>query len=274
VRTFKPDGLSVTAAETWFDTKAQLCYEYIKAFSANAICKVDEIVFVDLCAGTGLYSSGHNKELFAGAGLRALDPALPITQWILYEQDPGSAEILRQRIRTCFPQKNIIVPEVPRHGLFDHLRDIIPLKGKKRSSRAVLCLADPFSMDLPFSLIRSLASEGCSFLIPFTFMLNSRNNYRFYCDDHADKLKAYLGISDIEAIRSVASNEHFYKKLVQAYQNNMLILGLNTALSVHKLDSVMMQLPAYYVGMFSAQLSTKAIQAEVRASEHLQFELF
>jgi hypothetical protein len=35
-----------------------------------------------------------------------------------------------------------------------------------------------------------------------------------------------------------------------------------------------MQLPAYYIGFFSRQLSAKAIQAEVKASDHLQFELF
>jgi hypothetical protein len=104
--------------------------------------------------------------------------------------------------------------------------------------------------------------------------LNNRNNHIYYTDEQADRLRAYLGTPDIERLRDCDTNEHFYKRLVQKYQNNMLMLGLNTGLSLHKLESGMMKLPAYYVGFFSAQFSARAIQAEVKASEHLQFELF
>jgi hypothetical protein len=49
--------------------------------------KVDDIVFVDLYSGSGLYSIGHQKELFA-AGLRWLHLQvlnLPVSKWIFCE---------------------------------------------------------------------------------------------------------------------------------------------------------------------------------------------
>jgi three-Cys-motif partner protein len=274
VLTFRPDGLSLTAAEPWFNSKAQLCYEYIKVFSANAICKADEVMFIDLCAGTGLYSSGHQKEIFPGAGMLSLEPSLPITRWVFYEQDPSLADILKARITRHFPTKNIIIPEIPRVQLYDTISQIVATAKKSGRSMAVLCMVDPFSIDMPFTLIRSLASLGISFLMPFTMMLNQRHDNVYYCDEQGDRLKTYLGTTSIDNLRHLPGNQHFYKKLVQVYQNNMLMLGLNTALSLHKLESLLMQLPAYYIGFFSRQLSAKAIQAEVKASDHLQFELF
>jgi hypothetical protein len=58
------------------------------------------------------------------------------------------------------------------------------------------------------------------------------------------------------------------------YQSNMLVMGLNAALSSHQLDSRLMELPAFHIGFFSKQLSAQAIQRDVKVSEHLQFGLF
>jgi hypothetical protein len=52
------------------------------------------------------------------------------------------------------------------------------------------------------------------------------------------------------------------------------VLGMNAALSVHKLESTLMDLPSYYVGFFSKKISTRTVQQEVQSSEYVQFELF
>jgi hypothetical protein len=43
-------------------------------------------------------------------------------------------------------------------------------------------------------------------------------------------------------------------------------------LSMHKLESRLMELPAYYVGLFVKQFSAKAIQEDVDAGGQLQIE--
>ena len=75
-------------------------------------------------------------------------------------------------------------------------------------------------------------------------------------------------------MNGVQNNVQFYKRIVRMYQNRMLVMGLNSALSVHKAESRLMNLPAYYTGLFSRQFSAKAIQEDANLSGQLQIELY
>ncbi len=269
---FQADGLSVTAVEPWFKVKVQLIERYVQSFIVNAAGRVDDIVLVDLCAGSGLFSFGHQKEIFAGSSLSLLAANLPLSQWILCERDHEQMYALQSRADRFFRNKNILLLDEPLDALADRLRSAIPqTKGNKK---AVLCLVDPFSFEIPYALLDKLAACGFSFLIPFTWMMNQRMSYAFYLEEHREQLKRYLGIADLQRLANVQSNQQFYKHMVRIYQNNMLVLGLNTALSVHKLESRLMELPAYYIGFFSKKFSTKAVLSDVQESEHVQFELW
>lgn len=269
---FQPDGLSVIAVEPWFKVKVQLIERYVQSFIVNAAGRVDDIVLVDLCAGSGLFSFGHQKEIFAGSSLSLLAVNLPISQWVLCERDHEQMYALQSRVDRYFRAKNILLVDEPLDALADRLRSVAPqTKGNKK---AVLCLVDPFSFEIPYTLIDKLASCGFSFLMPFTWMMNQRMSYAFYLEEQREQLKRYLGIADLQRLANVQSNQQFYKHMVRIYQNNMLVLGLNTALSAHKLDSRLMALPAYYIGFFSRKFSTKAVLSDVQGSEHVQFELW
>jgi three-Cys-motif partner protein len=269
---FQSDGLSVTAVVPWFKVKVQLIERYVQSFIVNAAGRVDDIVLVDLSAGSGLFSYGHQKEIFAGSSLSLLAANLPISQWVLCERDHEQVYALHNRVDRYFRNRNVLILDEPVDELADRLRSVIPqTKGNKK---AVLCLVDPFSFEIPYALLDKLASSGFSFLMPFTWMMNQRMNYTFYLEEHREQLKRYLGIADLQRLSIVQSNQQFYKHMVRIYQNNMLVLGLNTALSVHKLDSRLMELPAYYIGFFSKKFSTKAVLSDVQESEHVQFELW
>jgi hypothetical protein len=43
---------------------------------------------------------------------------------------------------------------------------------------------------------------------------------------------------------------------------------------MHRMESSIMDLPAYYIGFFSRQISAKAIQREIRDTRHEQLQLF
>jgi hypothetical protein len=125
--------------------------------------------------------------------------------------------------------------------------DLYVPKRKRGYRVAVFCVIDPFSIDIPFETIAQLADRGFDFLVPFTFVLNDRLNDRYYLREAGDK---------------------------QVYEGNLLALGYNTSLSTHRLDSGLMELTAYQIGFFSKQFSTKAIQQNVEATRHVQFDLF
>jgi len=273
VPNFQSDGLTITAAEPWFKVKVQLILSYAQAFIMNASPKSEELIFIDLFAGSGLFSIGHQKDIFPASCLAALGCNLPFQKWILIESDPEQASALDKRVRKMYPQKYVEVCNVREDEIVQTINSTIPAS-KAGHRVAVFCLIDPFSLSVSLNTIDRLASMGFSFLVPFAFPLNARSDCRYYCHDQKEVIKKFVGPNNFERLSSLDSNAHFYRKLVQLYQNNLLVKGLNSALSSHKLDSMLMTLPAYTIGFFSRQFSTQSVQRDVNVSEHLQFELF
>lgn len=238
----------------------------------NAFQKADEVVFVDLFAGSGLYSVGYQKEIFAGSGFQAMSSSFPFTKWIFCERHEEQLKALDRRIRKYFPGLNTDIIDTTERYM-DQLMAAIPVSRHGRRV-AVICLADAFSLDIPIATINRLASMGYSLLMPFTFVLNSRMSCRYYVDENPEILRRFLGDQNMDKLKDLESNLHFYKRLVRLYQNNMLVSGLNASISTHRLQSGMMELPAYNVGFFSRQFSTVAVQKEVNGSEFFQYELW
>jgi len=271
---FRDDGFITTAAEPWFKVKVQLIQQYFQSFVTNVSGKVDDIVFVDLFSGSGLYSVGHQKELFSATCLASLQTDLPVSKWIFCEHSSENANALKIRVNKYFREKNVVIFESKPDQLLDKFRSYVP-QSKGAYKVAVFCVVDPFSIDIPFTLIDQLTDLGFSFLIPYTFSLNSRHDYKYYQKEQKEKLCKYMGgFKDIDRFKDIKSNQEFYKQLVRTQQNNMLMLGLNTSLSVHKLDSSLMEMPHYYMGFFSKQLSPKVLRKEVLVESHNQLNLF
>jgi len=272
---FQDDGFSITAAERWFRQKTAIIQQYVSSFVLNMAGKVDEIVYVDMSAGSGLYSLGAKRELFPGSALAVLSLDLPIKKYVLCEKDPEQAGALKVRVNKYFRGKNVVLLDGSPEELIDKFRLYVP-QSKNTYKVAICCVCDPFSLDIPFATIEKLGSCGFSFVFPFTFMLNERINYIYYLTEGRERLTKFLGgYRDIEKMeKGVESNIQFYKRLIRLYENNVLAAGMNVSTSVHRLDSGLMETPQYYIGLFSGQVSTKSIQADVEASRSQQIELF
>lgn len=271
---FQDDGFVTTAAEPWLKVKVQLIQKYFESFINNVSGKVNNIVFVDLYSGSGLYSIGHQKQLFPSAALASLQYEAPVSKWIFCEQSSENAKALKVRVNKYFRGKNVVIFESKPEHLIDKFRSYVP-QTKGDYKVAVFCLVDPFSIDIPFTTIDKLNDLGFSFLIPYTFSLAGRLDYNFYLTDQRERLNKYLGgFRDIEKLAEVKTNQEFYKKLVKIQQTNMLMLGLNTTLSVHKMNSGLMDMPFYQMGFYSKQLSAKVISTDIQKQSTPQFQLF
>jgi three-Cys-motif partner protein len=269
---FSDDGLSITAAEPWFKVKVQVIKSYLQAFIVNALSRADEVVLIDLFAGSGVYSAGHQKDVFAGASLAAMSDTLPFSKWIFCERDGELLKSLDQRLRRLFPAFDTeIIHTHPRDP--EKFLSLIPAS-KPGKKVAVLCLVDSFSLEFPLTTLHKLAAMNCSLLMPFTFVLNDRMDCRYYASEQPEVLRRFVGESSVAKLTGLDSNQHFYRRLIRLYQNNVLAAGLNATLSSHRVDSRMMDLPVYNIGFFSKQFSTRAILREVNGAEQMQYELF
>ncbi|MBL7859697.1 MAG: three-Cys-motif partner protein TcmP [Cyclobacteriaceae bacterium] len=269
------DGFSVTAAEPWIKGKVAIIQQYLTSFAASMTGKANELVFLDLFAGNGVYSLGARKELFAASALMSLATNLPVTKYIFCEKDVEQLRTLKIRVNKYYRGRNVLLLEGKPEDLLSKLDHYIP-RSKGSFKVAVFCLCDSFSFDLHFDTVAYLAEQGVNFLIPFSFALNDRLSYKFYLKENREKLRRFLnGAGYLERLENgMDSNYQFYKRLVQIYQNNMLALGYNLSVSTHKADSGLMELPTYQIGFFSKQVSTRVIQQNVAATRHAQFELF
>lgn len=271
---FLKDDFVVTAAEPWFKVKVQVIHQYMESFIATVSGRVDEIVVVDLFSRNGFYSSGHQREIFPAAILSLMAAKFPVSKWILCEEDMENAKALKIRTNRHFRQENILIFEQHPADLIDKFRYYVP-QSKGKHKVATLCIVDPFNFKIELTVLEKLVGLGFSFLIPYTFTLNDKINFEHYLTEKSDRIKKYLGNSfEVEKLKDVKSNEQFYKRIVKYHQNRMLTIGLATSLSAHKLQSALMDLPFYYVGMYSKNFSTRIIQQEVKQSELVQMGLF
>ncbi len=272
---FNDDGFWITSAEPWFKQKVQIIQEYLTAFVTNLADNTNEVVLVDLFSGSGLYSLGAKREIFAGTPLMGLAQDLPINRFVFCERDVEQFKALKIRVNTYYKEKNVILMNGKPEELIDKLKLYIPAS-KGDFKVAVFCVCDPFSLDIPFDTIEVLSKMGFNFLMPFTFALNRHLNFRYYLKDDTEKIRKYLGgYKDMDHLgKGIENNFQFYKRLIEIYKSNLRSAGLRAITSIHKLDSGLLELPTYSMSFFSNNLSTKTIKQDVEVTRNLQFGLF
>ncbi|MFZ1807898.1 MAG: three-Cys-motif partner protein TcmP [Cyclobacteriaceae bacterium] len=269
------DGFAITTAEPWVKHKIELVRQYLNAFVTALSSQVDEIIFVDLYARNGLCCLGARKEIFPGISLMALQQDLPISKYVLCESDTEQSRALKIRTNKYFKEKNIVLLNGKPEELIDKIKMYVS-EPRKDHKVATLCVADAFGLEPGFEVIRQLNDYNFTFLIPFTFHLGRKIDYRLYLGKEREKLMHLLeadvmnNISEINA----GSNSVFYKQLVQYWEKKVQELGMNTAVSTHKMDSGLMEMPTYSMCLFAKKYSAKAIQLDALAGSHIQFALF
>ncbi|MEQ8425641.1 MAG: hypothetical protein RIA63_13080, partial [Cyclobacteriaceae bacterium] len=146
---------------------------------------------------------------------------------------------------------------------------------RKNHKVATLCVADAFGLEPDFNIIRGLSDHDFTFLIPVTFHLGNKIDYRFYLGQEKDKVGRFLGWNQNDKRELKAeSNNVFYKQLVQDLEFSANEIGMNSAISNHKMDSGLMEMPMYSMCLFARKYSAKAIQFDALAGSHIQFALF
>jgi three-Cys-motif partner protein len=268
---FSDDGFAVTAAEPWTKEKLQLIQLYLRSFLQHSSGLAGEMVLLDLAAGNGLYSLGSGRELFPGTPLISLASGLPFSKFIFCERDVEQAGVLKVRVNKHFRDRNVLILEGQRSP--ERIRMFVP-QGKNKTGG--LCLVDTFSIDIPFAMLDDLAEMGFSFLVVFTLPLGDELDFSYYLEEEREKLRRFLGgYKDPEKIeRDLAGNLQFYKRMVASFQNSMAALGMDAVMTSQKMDSGLMELPQYTIGLFSRQVDCRAVQEGVSSFRHIQFHLF
>jgi len=268
------DGLAVTTAEPWVRNKVQLIRQHLLAFTATLADQVDELVFVDLYARNGLFCLGEKKDIFPGVSMMALQQDLPFTKYVLCEEDPDQFRSLKIRTNKYFKGKNIVLLNGKPTDLIGKLKMYVPAM-RKNYKVAVICVADSFALAPPLETLHELDLHGFSFIIPLTFHLGPKIDYRYYLGEGKEKLKGFLGfLSDTEGDWKADSNALFYKQLVHIWKNRLQGIGLTASSITQRMDSGLMEIPTYQTFLITSRYSARSLQTDALSGSHPQFSLF
>jgi three-Cys-motif partner protein len=269
------DGFAITTAEPWVKHKVQLIRQYLGAFVTALANQVDEVVVVDLFSRNGLYCLGARKDIFAGIPLMVLQQDLPISKYVFCESDPEQARILKIRVNKYFKKKNIVLLQDKEEELVNKIKMYVS-EPRKNHKVATLCIADAFGLEPGLETLKNLSSHDFTFLIPVAFHLGKKIDYRFYLNKEKEKVMRFLGLKSVNDLAEwrIESNKVFYKQLINRLEGGVQEFGMNSAISTHKLDSGLMEIPTYSMCLFATKYSARAIQHDAISGSSIQFALF
>lgn len=267
------DDLPVSTVEPWVKQKVLSIRQLIVSFISSLPETVDEIVFVDLFAGNGLYSLGVKSDIFSGISLMTLQGELPINKYVLCESDPDQFSVLKIRVNKYFKDKNVVLLNGKPQDLVEKIKMYVP-SSKRNYKVAVIGVADSFLLEPGLETFHNLALHGFNFIIPVTFHLGEID-HKFYLGNGRDRLKSFLGyIAEPEKNWKPDNNEIFYRQLVNIWKGRLQNMGLTVSSAAQKLDSGLMEIPSYQLCMVSSRYPVRSIHLSAITGNHTQFNLF
>jgi len=160
------DGLIVNEdVGSWSPDKYGQIRLYSQIFTSGMKNRWSNLTYLDLYAGAGQSRVKGTNELLLGSPLIALSVDHQFGHYIFCEKNPAKLSALKDRVITRFPEANVTYIEGDSDDPTFDIGSFIP------SGSLTLCLVDPYSIDIRFETIRSLAKDR---KIDFLCLLASR----------------------------------------------------------------------------------------------------
>jgi three-Cys-motif partner protein len=177
----------------------------------------------------------------------------PFTKYILCEQDSHRYEALKTRVKRDYNTLDCDIIQGDSNIIIEQVLKLIP-KYNRNNKVLTFCFADPFSLNLNFSTIKSLSNNFTDFLILQALHMDANRNFDNYNKEENQKISNYLGLDnwryDFE-LDGYSNRKDFVKFLAEQYQSQMAKLGYIPTKHMHHVHSTEKRLPLYYLSFYS-----------------------
>lgn len=251
---WKPDGLEVNHSGPWAAEKYALLQNYIDIFSTGMLNKWSERVYIDLYSGPGCTQVRDSGEWLMGSPLLAMSVRDPFDKYIFCERDSQCLAALKARKDSSFSRLNVSFVE---GDCNQRITDILRLVPPHSRSHSVLtfCFVDPFSLDLHFDTIKTLAARFVDFLVLLALDMDARRNLRNYLRPSNHKIDLFLGSNDWRSRWKLFSStdNSFQRFLANEFERQMLLLGYKrySKGNTKHISTRDETLPLYHLAFFS-----------------------
>ncbi len=271
------DGFAIREIEKWNVEKYRLIGKYIETFTQSMRERSEDMIYVDLTAGSGINKIKETDDLILGSPLIALSNPIAFSKYIFCERETELVQALKIRINKQFRRKNVVIFGRDVNLMTDKFSFYIP-KNNGKYKVSGICLIDAFSMNIHFEAIKALAELGMNFLLVFSMPFNEYQNHDYYKTEGKDTLEKFMGkpVGELEGLQDATTNELYFRYLVKNYKTSIESLGYKATGSFQPISSTEMDLPFYYLGYFAQNHSAEKMWKEVQKStaSRAQFNLF
>lgn len=247
------DGLITPEVREWSLEKYRLVGSYCDIFTNGMKNKWNQLVYIDLFAGAGYAKVKEKKRIYLNSALIAMSIPSPFTKYILCEKDDEKFEALSKRVKRDFGHLNYELIKGDSNLNIAEVVKAIPSYGKG-NTLLPFCFVDPYSLNLNFSTIRSLANGLMDFLILQALHMDANRNFDNYLNEESTRIAEYLGVSnwrDLFEKDGVIYRKNFVKFLADQYSEQMNTLGYVKTKCTHQIKSNVKNLPLYYLSFYS-----------------------
>lgn len=248
-----PDTHYTPEVREWSLDKYKLVGSYCDIFTSGMKDKWNQLVYIDLFAGAGYVKVIEKKRVYKNSAFIAMSLPNLFSKYILCEQDPERFEALSKRVQRDYSHLNVSLIFGDSNKNIGLVKKQIP-SFKKGNTLLPFCFVDPFSLNLKFETIKSMAGNLMDFLILQALHMDANRNFENYIADESTTISDYLGIQnwrDSFELEAQNNRKNFVKFLADTYQKQMALLGYQTTKHMHQIRSNEKNLPLYYLAFYS-----------------------
>ena len=248
------DGLPTPEIGAWGEEKYRHVLFYASLFIKSIRTKWDEIIYLDLFAGSGRSRIRGTKRIVNSSPLLILGMPEAFDKYIFCDGDGINADTLAKRCQREFADRKISVISGDANLLVERVIAGMPRPGKNHKVLG-FCFLDPFQMqNLNFSTIESLSQRFVDFLVLIPSAMDANRNEQHYIQPRNKTLEKFVGNPDwrVRWDKEKASGKSFEHFVVEEFGRSIQKLryidpGINEA----KLIRGEKNLPLYRLALYS-----------------------
>jgi len=247
------DGQYTPTVRKWYLEKYKLVGHYCDIFTTGMRKKWDQLVYIDLFAGSGYSRIKETKTTYLNSALIAMSVPFPFNKYILCENDKNRFEALSLRVKRDFSHLNCELIFGDSNSNVLEIQQSIP-SFRKGNTLLSFCFVDPYSLNLNFNTIRTLGKNLVDFLILQALHMDANRNFETYLKSENTRISDYLGITNWRELFEFSYNtrrKYFIKFLADQYQEQMCKLNYERGNNMHQIRSNEKNLPLYYLSFYS-----------------------
>lgn len=249
------DGLIIPEVGAWADKKYKLLGGYCQIFTTGMKNIWDNLVYIDLFAGSGYARIKDTNKIRMTSALIAMSVSHKFNKYIFCEKEEENLNALQQRVKKHFPELygkvqfikgdsneniNMIIDAIPKHSKDDKVLRF--------------CFVDPFSLNLKFKTIKQLSQVGkIDFLILLALYMDANRNLTYYINTKNKKVEEFIDDPNwrVPFVNGIIPTNDFIKFLAEKYDENMKRIDYKEPTKKHKVKIEGLNVPLYYLAFYS-----------------------